>query len=80
MIKWKGTYIVVNIMFCEQWVSWWLVLFLKADACCVYCRIRADFRANCKGSHNPQTSSVYWELNVHDWQVKFAPAPENIYW
>ncbi|XP_048246055.1 CSC1-like protein 2 isoform X2 [Haliotis rufescens] len=43
-------------------------------------KIRADFRANCKGSHNPQTSSVYWELNVHDWQVKFAPAPENIYW
>ena len=39
-----------------------------------------DFRANCKGTHNPQNSSVYWELGVQDWDVKFAPSPENIYW
>nr|KAG5698090.1 hypothetical protein BaRGS_031780 [Batillaria attramentaria] len=43
-------------------------------------RIRADFRANCKGTHNPQMSSVYGELHVQDWQVRFAPSPENIYW
>ncbi|XP_076441822.1 osmosensitive cation channel TMEM63C-like isoform X2 [Babylonia areolata] len=43
-------------------------------------RLRADFRANCKGTHNPQMSSVYGELHVQDWQVHFAPSPENIYW
>lgn len=43
-------------------------------------RIRADFRANCKGTHNPQMSSVYLDLHVQDWQVHFAPSPENIYW
>ncbi|XP_041352864.1 calcium permeable stress-gated cation channel 1-like isoform X2 [Gigantopelta aegis] len=43
-------------------------------------KIHMDFRANCKGTHNPQNSSVYWELGVQDWDVKFAPSPENIYW
>ncbi|XP_025105358.1 CSC1-like protein 2 isoform X4 [Pomacea canaliculata] len=43
-------------------------------------RVRADFRANCKGTHNPQMSSVYMELHVQDWQVHFAPPPESIYW
>ncbi|KAK6183528.1 hypothetical protein SNE40_010997 [Patella caerulea] len=43
-------------------------------------KVRTDFRANCKGTHNPQTSGKYLELAVQDWEVKFAPAPDNVYW
>ncbi|ESO83507.1 hypothetical protein LOTGIDRAFT_133162, partial [Lottia gigantea] len=43
-------------------------------------KVRRDFRANCKGTHNPQTSAHYSSLAVQDWQVKFAAAPDNIYW
>ncbi|CAG5118580.1 unnamed protein product [Candidula unifasciata] len=43
-------------------------------------RIRTDFRANCKGTHNPQMSSLYQELQVQNWMMHFAPSPENIYW
>ncbi|XP_059161039.1 CSC1-like protein 2 isoform X3 [Physella acuta] len=43
-------------------------------------RIRTDFRASCKGTHNPQMSSLYQELQVQNWIMHFAPSPENIYW
>ncbi|KAK3087398.1 hypothetical protein FSP39_005417 [Pinctada imbricata] len=41
-------------------------------------RVRMDFRASCKGVNNPQNSSI--DLDVTDWEVKYAPSPENIYW
>ncbi|KAJ8308093.1 hypothetical protein KUTeg_012967 [Tegillarca granosa] len=43
-------------------------------------RVRADFRLTCKGAHNPQPSSVYRDLRVDGWRVRYAPSPENIYW
>ncbi|KAL5008324.1 hypothetical protein ScPMuIL_013905 [Solemya velum] len=43
-------------------------------------RVYADFKATCKGAHNPLPSNVYANLNVNDWHVKYAPSPENIYW
>ncbi|GFS19654.1 CSC1-like protein 2 [Elysia marginata] len=43
-------------------------------------KIRTDFRASCKGTHNPQMSSMYQELGVQNWIMHFAPSPENICW
>lgn len=43
-------------------------------------RVAADFRVSCKGAHNPHPSSVSRELGVHNWVVKYAPSPDNIYW
>lgn len=43
-------------------------------------RIYSDFQPICKASTNPQPSSIHNELNIVDWEVKYAPAPENIYW
>ncbi|GFN99162.1 transmembrane 63c (tmem63c), mRNA protein [Plakobranchus ocellatus] len=43
-------------------------------------KVRTDFRASCKGTHNPQMSSLYQELGVQNWIMHFAPSPENIYW
>ncbi|KAK6998840.1 CSC1-like protein 2 isoform X2 [Biomphalaria glabrata] len=43
-------------------------------------RIRTDFRASCKGTHNPQMSSLYQELQVQNWIMHFAPSPESIHW
>ncbi|XP_064621129.1 calcium permeable stress-gated cation channel 1-like [Lineus longissimus] len=43
-------------------------------------RIYTDFRTACKGANNPLVSSVSSELQVYDWSVQYAPAPDNIYW
>jgi hypothetical protein len=43
-------------------------------------RVHVDFRVSCKGAHNPHPSSVSRELGVHNWEVKYAPTPDNIYW
>ncbi|KAK3802083.1 hypothetical protein RRG08_049973 [Elysia crispata] len=43
-------------------------------------KIHTDFRASCKGTHNPQMSSMYQELGVQNWVMHFAPSPENICW
>ncbi|XP_074652654.1 mechanosensitive cation channel TMEM63B-like isoform X2 [Tubulanus polymorphus] len=43
-------------------------------------QIYNDFRASCKASSNPHSSSIGRELDVTDWSVKYAPAPDNIYW
>ncbi|KAL8588770.1 hypothetical protein ACOMHN_035266 [Nucella lapillus] len=43
-------------------------------------KVRVDFSANCKGSHNPQLSRIYTDLHVQDWRVHFAPPPQNINW
>ncbi|OPL21510.1 hypothetical protein AM593_01258, partial [Mytilus galloprovincialis] len=39
-------------------------------------KVLTDFKAACKGTHNPLQS----KLSVEDWRVKYAPSPENIYW
>ncbi|XP_063427762.1 calcium permeable stress-gated cation channel 1-like isoform X1 [Mytilus trossulus] len=43
-------------------------------------KVLTDFKAACKGTHNPLQSSLFTELAVEDWRVKYAPSPENIYW
>ena len=43
-------------------------------------RILNDFQNSCKAAQNPQPSSVHTELDVVEWEVTFAPAPENICW
>ena len=43
-------------------------------------RVNADFKVSCKGAHNPHPSSVSRDLGVHNWEVKYAPIPDNIYW
>ncbi|XP_052273053.1 calcium permeable stress-gated cation channel 1-like isoform X2 [Dreissena polymorpha] len=43
-------------------------------------RILHDFQPSCKASQNPQPSSIHLELDVVQWDVSYAPAPENIYW
>ncbi|XP_053408695.1 calcium permeable stress-gated cation channel 1-like isoform X3 [Mercenaria mercenaria] len=43
-------------------------------------RIMNDFQPSCKASQNPQPSSIHVELNVVEWEVTYAPSPENIYW
>ncbi len=43
-------------------------------------RVNADFKVSCKGAHNPHPSSISRELSVHNWEVKYAPSPDNIYW
>ena len=46
-----------------------------------YCsRVYKDFKMSCKGAHNPMPSSISRELNAHNWEVKYAPTPDNIYW
>ncbi|XP_053390376.1 calcium permeable stress-gated cation channel 1-like, partial [Mercenaria mercenaria] len=43
-------------------------------------RIMNDFQLSCKAFQNLQPSSVHVELNVVEWEVTYAPSPENIYW
>ncbi|XP_062570721.1 CSC1-like protein 2, partial [Saccostrea cucullata] len=43
-------------------------------------RVRSDFEGTCKGSSNPQNSSLNQKLGVWNWSVHYAPSPENIYW
>ncbi|XP_061168815.1 CSC1-like protein 2 [Saccostrea echinata] len=43
-------------------------------------RVRSDFEDTCKGSSNPQNSSLNQKLGVWNWSVHYAPSPENIYW
>ncbi|XP_060569118.1 calcium permeable stress-gated cation channel 1-like isoform X3 [Ruditapes philippinarum] len=43
-------------------------------------RIMNDFQPSCKASQNPQPSSIHVDLNVVEWEVSYAPSPENIYW
>lgn len=46
----------------------------------LFSRVLTDFKAACKGTHNPLQSSLFTEIGVADWRVKYAPSPENIYW
>ena len=43
-------------------------------------KVQTDFKAACKGTHNPVQSSLFTEIGVANWRVKYAPSPENIYW
>lgn len=43
-------------------------------------KVLADFGLACKGSNSCPPSSVAKELNIIEWDVKYAPSPENIYW
>ncbi|XP_013411385.1 CSC1-like protein 2 isoform X2 [Lingula anatina] len=43
-------------------------------------RVCVDFRTSCKGSHNPHPSSLGRDLALEDWNVSYAPGPDNIYW
>ena len=43
-------------------------------------RVNDDFLWSCKGGRNRKSSSVSRELNAHNWDVRFAPEPENIFW
>ncbi|XP_078315028.1 mechanosensitive cation channel TMEM63B-like isoform X4 [Crassostrea virginica] len=43
-------------------------------------RVRSDFEDSCKGTSNPQNSSLSENLNIWAWTVHYAPSPENIYW
>eukprot|EP00105_Crassostrea_gigas_P025532 XP_011446143.1 PREDICTED: CSC1-like protein 2 isoform X3 [Crassostrea gigas] len=43
-------------------------------------RVRSDFEDSCKGTSNPQNSSLSEDLMVWSWNVHYAPSPENIYW
>jgi hypothetical protein len=43
-------------------------------------RVKNDFEESCKGTSNPQNSSLNDSLAVWGWSVHYAPAPENIYW
>ena len=43
-------------------------------------RVHADFKMSCKGAHNPMASSLSRELNSHNWEVRYAPSSDNIYW
>lgn len=43
-------------------------------------RVRSDFEDSCKGTSNPQNSSLSENLMVWAWNVHYAPSPENIYW
>jgi len=46
----------------------------------LHSRILNDFHTSCKASQNPQPSSIHVDLEVVDWEVLYAPSPENIYW
>ncbi|XP_076366962.1 LOW QUALITY PROTEIN: osmosensitive cation channel TMEM63C-like [Tachypleus tridentatus] len=39
-----------------------------------------DHQEQCKCSTNPPTSSLNCILEPHNWQVEFAPPPEDIFW
>ncbi|XP_076331811.1 osmosensitive cation channel TMEM63C-like isoform X3 [Tachypleus tridentatus] len=39
-----------------------------------------DHQEQCKCSTNPPTSSLNCVLDPHNWQVKLAPPPEDIFW
>lgn len=41
--------------------------------------VKADFKKSCRG-HVPSPSTNSLELNVANWEVHNAPAPDNIYW
>ncbi|CAD5112595.1 DgyrCDS1808 [Dimorphilus gyrociliatus] len=41
--------------------------------------VRNDFKRSCRG-HVPSPSTNSFELNVANWEVEHAPAPDNIYW
>lgn len=56
------------------------VAFVTFESVSMAERIMNDFQPSCKASQNPQPSSVHVELDVVEWEVTYAPAPENIYW
>ncbi|XP_071165946.1 calcium permeable stress-gated cation channel 1-like [Mytilus edulis] len=43
-------------------------------------KVLKKFKATCKSTHDPLQSSLFTELAVEDWRLKYAPSPENIYW
>ncbi|PSN32304.1 CSC1-like protein 2 [Blattella germanica] len=43
-------------------------------------KVYDDHKPSCKCSNNPPSSSVSRQLEPHNWQVKFAPSPKDIYW
>lgn len=57
-----------------------LIFHIFMLICCYGYRIMNDFQPSCKASQNPQPSSIHVELNVVEWEVSYAPSPENIYW
>ena len=56
------------------------ILLLPCTFCATLCRVFVDFQMGCKSVTNPSMSSVSSQLNVPSWEVKYAPAPENIFW
>lgn len=43
-------------------------------------KIYDDHKPSYKCSNNPPTSSVSCHLEPHNWHVRFAPSPKDIYW
>ncbi|KAK7863628.1 hypothetical protein R5R35_006165 [Gryllus longicercus] len=43
-------------------------------------KVFSDHQPTCKCSHNPPSSSLSRQLEPHNWQVQFAPSPQDIYW
>jgi hypothetical protein len=43
-------------------------------------RVHDDHAPSCKCSANPSSSSLSRQLEPHNWNVAFAPAPQDIYW
>ncbi|CAH1793257.1 unnamed protein product [Owenia fusiformis] len=56
------------------------IAFVTFDNDFMAARIFSDFKTSCKGAHNPQPSTVSTELEAPGWEVKYAPAPDNIFW
>ncbi|WAR18225.1 CSCL1-like protein [Mya arenaria] len=56
------------------------VAFITFDNTGMAERILNDFQPSCKASQNPQPSSIHVDLDVVEWDVSYAPSPENIYW
>jgi calcium permeable stress-gated cation channel len=43
-------------------------------------RIYEDHTPSCKCAANPSSSSLSRQLQPHNWDVAFAPVPQDIYW
>jgi len=43
-------------------------------------KIYDDHKRSYKCSNNPPSSSVSCQLKPHNWHIRFAPSPKDIYW
>lgn len=43
-------------------------------------KVYSDHQISCKCARNPPSSSLSRQLETYDWNVQFAPSPQDIYW